>query len=157
MKTKIILIAFLGLLISGATQAQSAGDIRANGGLTFVFDPFGSNDSEVGFGFGGEYLFTSQISAAASLYFFDGASLFSADARYYFMTGGFQVYGSAGFENISPDQGSSAAGIGLGIGGIYEVTGNVGLNAELKYSLINPDWADDPLGLMANFGVVYTF
>lgn len=157
MKTKIILIALLASVVSLGAQAQSKGDFRVNGGLNFIFDPYGIGDSEVGFGFGGEYLFTDVISVAPSIYFFDGGSLFSADVRYYFLTGDFQAYGKAGFQNANGDGGFSEAGIGLGAGGIYNVSSNVGLNVELIYSLIKPDAVDDPLGLIANFGVVYTF
>lgn len=158
MKTKILLLALIGLFAFNTSQAQSQGDIRVNAGLINLFSPYGA-DYRIGFGVGGEYLITDVISVSPSIYFTNKDSnklnIFSIDGRYYLMTDATQVYGVAGISFISGDGGFSETGLALGAGAIFGVSDNFGINAELKYQLNKP--FNDALGMQANVGVVYTF
>lgn len=158
MKTKILLVALIGLFAFNVSNAQSQGDIRVNAGLIDLFSPYGG-DNRIGFGVGGEYLITDVISVAPSIYFTNKDSnklnIFSVDGRYYLMTDATQVYGVAGISFINGDGGFSETGLALGAGAIFGVSDNFGINAELKYQLNKP--FNDALGMQANVGVVYTF
>jgi len=56
MKSKLLLVAAVIVFAVVGAQAQDQGDIRANGGLTFLVSPHGG-DGRIGFGLGGEYFF----------------------------------------------------------------------------------------------------
>ncbi|MEP5365511.1 MAG: outer membrane beta-barrel protein [Reichenbachiella sp.] len=156
MKTKLLALALVGLFTINGAMAQEQGDIRANAGLNYLFGPWGG-DGRIGFGLGGEYLITDAISIAPSYYFSNKDDLklniLNIDARYYFVTGDTQVYGKVGFASYGGD--ASESGLTLGAGGIFNLSDNLGLNAELDYGLSKP--FDDAFGLGAKFGVVYTF
>lgn len=158
MKTKLLALAFVGLFAINGAMAQEQGEIRLNAGMPMIFSPYGG-DFRVGFGFGGEYLITDVISVAPSYWLTnkDDASvnLFNIDGRYYFMTDDTQVYGVAGVSFVGGDV-KSYTGFALGAGAIFGVSDAIGINAELKYHLGKPDGADDPLGMGAYVGVVYT-
>lgn len=158
MKTKLLALALVSLFAINGAKAQEQGDIRVNAGLIDLFSPYGG-DNRIGFGVGGEYVFTDGISVAPSIYFTDKddakLNIFSIDGRYYFMTDATQVYGVAGVSFINGEGNFSETGLALGAGAIFGVSDNLGINAELKYQLNKP--FDDALGLQAAVGVVYTF
>lgn len=160
MKTKLLALALVGLFAINGAMAQEQGDIRASAGLIDLFSPYGG-DNRIGFGIGGEYLITDNISGAASFYLTNKddfkINMFNIDGRYYFMTDDIQVYGVAGISFISGDGDLGETGIALGAGGIFAVAEAIGINAELKYQLNKPTGAEDPLGLQAVVGVVYSF
>ena len=160
MKTKLLALALVGIFAFSGAMAQEQGDVRVNGGISFLTGPYGG-DSRIGFGVGGEYLITDNISGAASYYMSNKDSfklnMFSIDGRYYFLTDDFQAYGVAGISFINGDGGFSETGFALGAGGIFGISDALGVNAELKYQLNKPTGFSDPLGLQINAGLVYTF
>ncbi|WP_420581136.1 outer membrane beta-barrel protein [Reichenbachiella sp.] len=159
MKTKLLALAFVGLFTINGAFAQEQGDFRLNAGMPMIFSPYGS-DFRVGFGFGAEYLIADAFSVAPSYWLTnkDNAkvNLFNIDGRYYFMTDATQVYGVAGVSFVGGDV-SSYTGFALGAGAIFGISDAIGINAELKYHLGKPSGANDPLGMGAYLGLVYTF
>lgn len=136
---KTLLIGLFALIL-GFAQAQEKGDLRLQAG-----GEFGFRSESFGLNFGGEYLFTDQISAAPSFTIFfpeiGNASNLNLDFRYYLTKGPLQWYGMAGFLNhwssIDLSGGgkisNSTQGANLGAGGVLMFGDRVAFNPELKY------------------------
>ncbi|MCC5937709.1 MAG: hypothetical protein JJU34_10530 [Lunatimonas sp.] len=150
-------VLFIGLfsLVLGVAQAQEKGDLRLQAG-----GEFGFRSEFFGLNFGGEYLFTDQISAAPSFTIFfpeiGNASNLNLDFRYYFTEGALQWYGLAGFMNAwssvnIPGFGqisSSTQGANLGAGGVLMFGDRIAFNPELKYQAQRGGQAVFKLGLV---------
>lgn len=141
-----------------AVGAQEVGTIRLGAGLVYGSKAGINDDLEaaggVGINIGGEYFFTSNISAAPSFtYFFPSSANFEAfgqkytmkmkvsslnlDGRYYFNAGGMDLYGLAGLSVAfagAEGESSNKTGVNLGGGVVYPLSDNLNFNGQIKYN-----------------------
>lgn len=154
---RIVITCFVLCCFFTIAQAQEKGNLRFGAGFLY-----GTEIEELGLNLGAEYLITEKISIAPSYSIFftpDPVSynVFNLDGRYYFLTGGPQVYGLLGYANATSkvdffggEIKVSDSGLNIGAGAIFPLNDKFGINAQLKYSTPG----DGQLVLQG--GVVYT-
>ena len=140
---KVLLTATLVAIFAFTSNAQEAGDMNISAGVGITTGSFEEDDSYTGFGGGFEYVFADAMSGTVEYYSYTDDSftigVLGIDFKYYFLTSDFRAFGKVGFSNVNPDDedndSDSAAGINLGVGGIYGITDSLGINAGLDYNL----------------------
>lgn len=178
MKTKLLVLALVGLFTLNSAIAQEQGDMRASFGLAFnTVSKVDTNNGDFKMGLGitpaFEYVFVDAMSANASYDFYfkteeNGAeykfSSFNIDYRYYFLTDDIQVYGLAGFGFLKVDYGAAGSasdtGLNLGVGMNYPLSDMLAANAQLKYNtkkVGNAFTGEEKAIIAINLGVVYMF
>ncbi|MEO9967779.1 MAG: outer membrane beta-barrel protein [Reichenbachiella sp.] len=177
MKTKLLVLALVGIFAFSSVQAQEQGDMRASIGLALgSIAGIDTNNGEFKMGLGitpgFEYVFVDAMSANASYDFYfkteeNGGeykySSFNIDYRYYFMTDDLQVYGLAGLGFVKVDLGAAGSasdtGLNLGLGAIYPIADAVGIHAQLKYNTKKAqDFSgDEKANLAINIGATFMF
>lgn len=164
MKQLFLMLALVALSINA--EAQEKGDFSAFAGITYPL----ATGSEMGVNVGVEYMFTDKIAAAPSFSYYlypSGLTTYAinVDGRYYL--GGndsFKYYGIAGgslykstvtIPSIGGVGGgsvsSSAYGVNVGGGAIYNFNDSFGVIGQVKYTTNGSGFIEPSLGVNLTF------